>query len=256
MIAIAFAHAGSVAKEEVYNVTSYPFEVDLSHVKKPIRFQHHISDGDMRVFGWDRDAIEIRIESIDKNYDPEDGSAYLRVNTVTGEVRIESKGDMGDSDVQIGLPRDTITSFGSGDGNILVENLCGDVDCVTSDGEVTLLNVKGRISAETEDGDILLKQESKTEFPVSLSSNDGSIRLELAKTAEAKVYATVFDGDFTYKLSGYSRILPMKSERPKGKKSWRDTLAEGQRSIQIGKSDDAPTILLSTLDGDIFISNQ
>lgn len=255
LLGLTLCFLNANAEELIYEITENPFILDVDHVKKPIRFSHSVSDGDVNVDAADGHHIEIRISDLRSKNDLEDGRAFLKVDSRTGSVKLDCRGEFRESDFECFVPSDTVLSLRASDGDIRIENISGDVNCSASDGDILLKNVSGRISAESSDGDIALFQEKKSSLPISISTNDGSIAVHLASDVDAKIAANVIDGKVNFNLSGTIKSTADHPHHSKESKKLKMPWLK-QRTIKIGEQKNPQAIQLNTLDGDILISNR
>jgi hypothetical protein len=119
------------------------------------------SDANIRVTTWDQNTIEAKVIT-------------TRYKIGEGGIRIEEhqSGDLVELDVRyphhafnvewgqhkvdiiIQMPRDGKVNFRTGDGNIEIDGLKGDMDLHSGDGSERLDNVDGKLRASTSDGHI------------------------------------------------------------------------------------------------------
>lgn len=94
--------------------------------------------------------------------------------------------------VVVRIPERFDLSIETGDGDIRVERVVGEVQLTTGDGDVLLGRAEGEeLGVETGDGDIVAKELSYTS--VAMETGDGDLQIAVLETDRAKIETS--DGD-------------------------------------------------------------
>jgi DUF4097 and DUF4098 domain-containing protein YvlB len=140
------------------------------------------------------------------------------------------------------------------DGDILVENVEGEIEVNNVDGDVKLTNVSGTVVAHTVDGDLTISiLKVNPGKAMSFSSLDGDIDVTFPADFKASVKVHSNNGeiysDFDVQPATATHTPVVKDERAKG----------GKFSVQIDKgvagniNGGGPEVVFKTFDGDIYI---
>ena len=140
------------------------------------------------------------------------------------------------------------------DGDILVENVTGEIEANNVGGDLKLTQVSGTVIAHTVDGDVTVSLvKVNTDKAMSFSSLDGDIDVTFPSDFKASVKMHTNNGeiysDFDVQSNVASRAPVIKDERSKG----------GKYSVHIDKgttgtiNGGGPEVQFKTFDGDIYI---
>jgi len=109
-------------------------------------------------------------------------SSSLEVEEENNEVRIDLGPESDSLDLIIKVPRQCSLSLSTADGDIIVENVSGDLEVESSDGNVVLTGISGSAVASSADGDITAVLNAATSGkPMSFSTVEGDIYLRKKK---------------------------------------------------------------------------
>jgi DUF4097 and DUF4098 domain-containing protein YvlB len=135
------------------------------------------SDANIRVEPWDKGAIEVRVTTRGWQI----GGKGLRItdsqngNEVTIEVRFPSLTfSIGNRsvDIEVHVPRESALDLHTGDGNVSINGITGNVRLRSGDGNIDVRNVKGDLTADTGDGNVTIDAVDGT---LHATTGDGDI---------------------------------------------------------------------------------
>lgn len=175
-----------------------------------------------------------------------DGSITLKrlagkidVRTDDGSIRIaEVKGDL---------------SARTGDGSVRAEQFEGTADIETGDGSIGLDGVVRQLRLDTEDGSIQVKirEGSVMDADWSITTGDGSVRLELPPSFSAELNATTGDGRIVVDDAGEAAT---RAERPERRDRAGDERTDRERrSARLSLGSGGKALTLRSGDGTITI---
>ena len=125
------------------------------------------------------------------------GSSRLGIGEENNVVWVDFGRAADISDITIKVPRQCSLTAGTVDGDILVENISGDLEAKSSDGDVVLTGVSGSVIASTADGDVTVVLNSVTPgMPMSFSTVEGDVDVTLPADVKATVRLKTEEGDF------------------------------------------------------------
>ena len=144
------------------------------------------------------------------------------------------------------------------EGDVVVENVSGEMEINTIDGDITLQEISGNVVAHSVDGDLLIILNSvDKEKPMSLSTVEGDIDVTLPADLKADLTLKTVDGEI---YSGFDMDIVRNPEVVKEVKEKRHTgypdilRFYGTGNIISAKINGGGTeIQMTTIDGDIFI---
>jgi hypothetical protein len=189
------ALASAVAQADDDNTTTLKF----SDPSKPGRLRAVVSNGELRIRGADTDSVTIRtLENLQETSKPRaDGLRVIATAaqfTATEENNVITldHGAFGwshDGKFDITVPRNTSVqlqnNFG---GEVIVEDLAGDVEIKNMNGEIKLRGLGGGALVETMNGEIDANFAAlPSDKPIAFSSMNGAIRLRVPADAKANV---------------------------------------------------------------------
>jgi len=125
------------------------------------------------------------------------GSSRLGIGEENNVVWVDFGRAADISDIIIEVPRQCSLTAGTVDGDILVENISGDLEAKSSDGDVVLTGVSGSVIASTADGDVTVVLNSVTPgMPMSFSTVEGDVDVTLPADVKATVRLKTEEGEF------------------------------------------------------------
>jgi DUF4097 and DUF4098 domain-containing protein YvlB len=239
---VPFAHADEWSK--TYPLTGRP------------ELRVETSDANITVDTWDQNTIDARVTtSRGKIGENVTVLEHQNGNTVDLEVRFPHHNFVFSVssrrvEIEIHMPREGNVHLHTGDGNIRVSNLKGELDLDTSDGSQQVSGADGSLRARSGDGHIDVNGRfdtlglstgdgriearalpgSKVASAWDLHTGDGSVRLQVPENLSADVDLNTGDGSITLDL-------PVTVEGKMGEKNIQGKLNGGGNSLRIHTGD-------------------
>ena len=175
--------------------------------------------GDINVAGWDGEKVEIYAfkESIHGKEALDEVDIFIEV---ADEMIIRTEHPASQVKVsvnyQVKIPENVFLDIVEGsNGDIVIENLSGNLALTTSNGSITAAGVYGTVSARSSNGDINISdvrglgtlqtsngsinaELSRLRDGVDIRTSNGSINLALASTLEADLSVKTSNGSVSY----------------------------------------------------------
>lgn len=200
------------------------------------------NDGDIFVRGEDRDSIEVTLDKFEAD-DSKRNRASIEVDLEEGLVKLILHGKLQKSDVVIVVPRSVSLRLRAIDGDVVVDDIAGEIEINAVDGEVHLREVSGGIVANSVDGSVRAElSDVGLVNPISLATVDGDVHLITGENTNANFSVSSIDGTF-------DSDLPFKVESS-GRK-WGSMVGIHVSGIY---GEGGPSISLKTIDGDILVA--
>lgn len=145
----------------------------------------------------------------------------LVVEEENNEMNIYVAGSDNEVDLSIQVPiRTSLKVYSNEGGDVLVENVTGEIEAGNSDGNLTLRNISGSAVANAYDGELVVSfAQVDPGKPMSFSAYDGDIDVTFPSTVKATVMIKAGEGeiysDFEIDLQAIPRQR-MKDERKTG----------------------------------------
>ncbi len=180
-------------------------------------------------------------------------SAGLTVEEEENVVRIDVDEGKRSVDLVIQVPFSTTLRLDSGDGDVTVERVDGEIEISSNDGSITLNNISGPVVADSSDGEIKAVFGKVTPGkPMSFSTMDGDIDITLPSDVKASLKLKSEEGkvftDFDIRLTP-SQQKKEQDERKEGG-GYRVSFEKVSLGLINGGGVE---IQLTTYEGDIFI---
>jgi hypothetical protein len=178
----------------------------------------------------------------------------LVVEEKNNEMKIYVAAHANEVDLSIQVPfRTSLKLYSNDDGDLLVENVTGEIEASNSDGNLTLKNISGSAVAHAYDGELVVTfNQIDPGKPMSFSAYDGDIDVTFPSTVKATVMIKTDDGevysDFEIDLKAASKQR-VKDERKSG----------GRYRISFGEyvtgtiNGGGPEIQFVSYDGNVYI---
>jgi hypothetical protein len=167
-------------------------------------------------------------------------------------IYVTAQDDEVNLDIQVPI-RTSLKLNTNEDGDILVENVTGEIEASNSDGNLTLNNISGSAVAHAYDGELVVTfNQIDPGKPMSFSAYDGDIDVTFPSTVKATVMLKVDDGDIYSDFEINLQAAPRKQVKDE-----RDT--GGRYRISFGEyvtgtiNGGGPEIQFVSYDGDIYI---
>lgn len=172
-----------------------------------------------------------------------DGSITLERLAGTIEVRTD------DGSIRMNEVKGTVTAR-TGDGSIRAEDFEGAADVETGDGSVGIEGILRQLRLDTQDGSVQvrLRDGSAMDADWSVTTGDGSMRIEVPDGFSAELDARSGDGRVVVDLAGRTaeraeREDPERAERSDAqRRSARLTLGSGGRTLTLRSGDGTITV--------------
>jgi len=171
-------------------------------------------DGPITIHGWDKSEVSYTVTK--RADDDED----LKSITVDGQqqgstVSIIAKSDddrTGSTQIEVFVPRNSSLHVSSGDGELKLDKVSGDITLRTGDGSIDVSEAGGQLQVNTGDGHI---QVARFDGQVDARTGDGAIELDgsfsavAARTGDGSITLTVPNGsNFTIETNVDSEVTP------------------------------------------------
>jgi len=217
--------------------TSDRVNVSFSDPSKSGRVGAYVESGSITVKGYNGKEVIIeaklrdkptRKEKIDEIPDKAKGMKRITANR-TGLVVEEEENEMkiyvaehdNEVDLSIQVPFQTsLKLYCNEGGDVLVENVTGEIEASNSDGDLTLKNISGSAVAHAYDGELIVTfNQIDPGKPMSFSAYDGDIDVTFPSTVKTTVMIKTDDGeiysDFEIDLKASQKQMT-KDERKTG----------------------------------------
>jgi len=177
-------------------------------------------------------------------------SSSLEVEEENNEVRIDLGPESDSLDLIIKVPRQCSLSLSTADGDIIVENVSGDLEVESSDGNVVLTGISGLAVASSADGDITAVLNAATSGkPMSFSTVEGDVDITLPADIKATVRLKTEEGNFYTDFAIDLQQTLDKKENREGK-TYR---LELERIMKGTINGGGPEYKFTCLEGDIYL---
>jgi hypothetical protein len=244
--------------------------------KKLSRLSVTDASDDVNVEGWDEDAVRVR--------------AHKRAHGETKLTELELRSSVDGETLHLGTAKPNVVGIGggsvdlevdvpkpmqvdeieSGDGDVSIRDVSGDVAVESDDGDVAATGVSGDLSVETDDGDVAIDRTSgvvtahsddgdvtisdpgavrdlsvddgnvvavvpAVDGRASIRADDGDVTVKLGDSVDATVRATVDDGEITV-AGGLGTVQTTTEDRVDA------TLGDGTNDLAIHADDGDVTV--------------
>ncbi len=263
-----FLFAGALVFAQ--QTTGDRMNVSFSDPSKPGFLEVYVESGSITVRGYNGKDVIIATALKDKESTkqeqeevPEKAKGMKRITANrTGLVVEEENNEMKiyvaarDNEVNLDIQvpiRTSLKLFSNEDGDVLVENVTGEIEAANSDGNLTLKNISGSAVAHAYDGELVVTfNQIDPEKPMSFSSYDGDIDVTFPSTVKATVMIKSEDGDIYSDFEINLQAAPKKQVKDERKTGGRYRISFGEYvtgTINGG----GPEFQFVSYDGDIYI---
>lgn len=211
-IVTIFLFAGAFAFAQ--QTTGDRVNVSFSDPSKPGFVNVYVESGSITVKGYNGKDVVIQAtigakkptEKEQESEIPEKAKGMKRVTANrTGMVVEEENNEMKiyvaahddevNLDIQVPI-RTSMKLYSNDNGDMLVENVTGEIEASNSDGNLTLKNISGSAVAHAYDGELVVTfNQIDPGKPMSFSSYDGDIDVTFPSTVKATVMIKTDDGE-------------------------------------------------------------
>jgi hypothetical protein len=244
--------------------------VSFSDPSKPGFLEVYVESGGITVKGYSgKDVIidttigEKRSIEEEQEEIPEKAKGMKRITANrTGMVVEENNNKMKiyvaaiDDEVNLDIQvpaRTSLKLYSNEDGDVIVENVAGEIEAANSDGNLTLTNISGSAVAHAYDGELIVSfNQIEPGTPMSFSAYDGDIDVTFPSTVKATVMIKADDGDIYSDFEIDLKAAPKKQVKDERKTGGNYRISFGEYvtgTINGG----GPEIQFVSFDGDIYI---
>ncbi|MDN5212520.1 DUF4097 family beta strand repeat-containing protein [Fulvivirgaceae bacterium BMA12] len=237
-------------------------EIPLSEPGKRGTLKVNLMSGSIKITGYNGQTVVINYKSKEKSISKsgrQDGLVRIPANTINLEgsehdntVIVKSNSFSRGVNLEIEVPRDfDINAKTHNDGDIVVDNIVGEVVTTNHNGDITLGNISGLALANTFNGDIKIAYNQVTAgIPMSYNTYNGKVDLTLPQGTKANFKMKSAMGEI---FSGFDMQLePSRPETSTDNKSgvYKVKINEWVRGKINGGG---PEITIKTYNGDVYI---
>ena len=267
-IVTIFLFAGTLAYAQ--QTQGERVNVSFSDPSKPGFLEVYVESGGITVRGYNGkdviiDAIigEKRSPEEEQEEMPEKAKGMKRIaanrtgmvveeNNNKMKIYVATHADEVTLDIQVPV-RTSLKLFSNEDGDVLVENVTGEIEAANSDGNLTLTNISGSAVAHAYDGELVVTfNQVDPGTPMSFSAYDGDIDVTFPSTVKATVMIKADDGDIYSDFEIDLKAAPKKQVKDERKTGGNYRISFGEYvtgTINGG----GPEIQFVSFDGDIYI---
>lgn len=212
-----------------YAQSSGEFPVPVSDPGKRGKLKAHLNYGSITVKGTARKDVLVKYSSKDEKSEAgsekdglkriSGGTMDLEVSENSNNVKVQSGSWNKKMDLVIEVPSGFDVKVSSyNDGDILINNIDGEVEITTYNGEITAENISGSVVATTYNGEIKVTFDKLSEgVPMSYSTYNGDIDITFPASLKATFKMKTEQGEI---LSGFDmKILESGPVQKKDTKS-------------------------------------
>jgi hypothetical protein len=184
--------------------------VPLSSPGKPYSLKVHLVSGSVKVVSYD--GKDIIINAVPRNGDDEEGSKAVengmkRISThgsyeVTAKeadnnVTVNTGNPNKAIDLDLKIPQDVKLQVGTvNDGEVVVENVRGELEVNNVNDKITLTNISGSVVANTVNGDVTVTFKTiDPKAPMAFSTLNGDVNVTLPADTKANLKLKSDNGD-------------------------------------------------------------
>lgn len=261
MVAMLFMAMFNCALSQ--NTFTDDFVIPLTRPGEAGKLLIQLHAGSIEISGHSGNNIEVLVNS-DRNEEEEkeevraDGlkkilsrNIDLQVHEDDNEVKIMSHSDDFEVNLQIKVPANFTIKLNSHEGDVIAQNIKGELEINSHEGEIRLENISGSVVATCYDGDLKATlTKVKADTPMAFSSYDGNIDVTFPADLKTRVKARTDEGDiFTdYEVKMVDKAVEKKQDKDSGSFS---LSIGGWTTMDINGG--GPEFMFRTWDGDIFI---
>ena len=184
--------------------------VPLSSPGKPYSLKVHLVTGSIKVVGYEGKDVIVNVtprnnDDNDKSGDTKNGMKRISAsggyevtakeadNTVTINTGNPNKA----LDLELKIPQDVKLKIGTvNDGEVIVENVSGELEVNNVNDKITLTNISGSVVAKTVNGDITVTFKTiDPKAPMAFSTLNGDVNVTLPADTKANLKLKSDNGD-------------------------------------------------------------
>jgi hypothetical protein len=267
-IVTIFLFAGTLAYAQ--QTTDERVNVSFSDPSKPGFLNVYVESGSITVKGYNGkdviiDATIGEKKSLEEEQEevPEKAKGMKRItanrtgmvveeNNNKMKIYVAASADEINLDIQVPV-RTSLKLFSNEDGDVLVENVTGEIEAANSDGNLTLTNISGSAVAHAYDGELVVTfNQIDPGTPMSFSAYDGDIDVTFPSTVKATVMIKADDGDIYSDFEIDLKAAPKKQVKDERKTGGTYRISFGEY-VTGTVNGGGPEIQFVSYDGDIYI---
>jgi hypothetical protein len=184
--------------------------VPLSSPGKPYSLKVHLVTGSIKIVGYEGKDVIVNVtprknDDEEKSVDTKNGMKRISVsggyevtakeadNTVTINTGNPNKA----LDLELKIPQDVKLKIGTvNDGEVIVENVSGELEVNNVNDKITLTNISGSVVANTVNGDITVTFKTiDPKAPMAFSTLNGDVNVTLPADTKANLKLKSDNGD-------------------------------------------------------------
>ncbi len=275
-IAIILPISLVVAQEEYKLDKTYP-------VKKNALVTISTDDADIIINGSDRNDVHLKVyrkveligtgteTKFEIQVEEREGNLYIRENRSSGSsywVGYKST----EYKIELEIPAEVKLVVSEDDGDIVLNNISGDLDIDCEDGDLELNQFSGKnLNIEMEDGDIKINNASgflslrsedgdveanSCSFnKIDLNTEDGDVNIQTSLSQNSQYKLSAEDGDIKFYISGSGAKIDLNAEDGNININGDfNSISKDENSRHLEFGDNSAIVTISTEDGDIKVS--
>jgi Putative adhesin len=244
------------------NSNSNEFVIPLTDPNKRVKLKAHLNSGSISIKGSARKDILVKYKGEDEQKGKSQskdglrrvggGGMELEASENENSVKISSSTGQTEIDLEIEVPMGTdLYADTFNDGELVVNNVQGDLELKNYNGEIMALNISGSVIATTYNGDIKLTFDKVTDgVPMSFVTYNGNVDLTLPGTAKASLKMKTQQGEIYtgFEMNITSSGLVQNKDNKSG--TFKVSIDEWKRGDINGGG---PEFTMKTNNGDIYV---
>lgn len=237
-------------------------KLELSKPGKPFELTIHKMSGGITVTGHDKDYLVFRLPkfSMEEPQSNNRGEGLRKIQANSQNVEIEeidnrvsltSKNWKSRGNIEVLVPfKANLKLSCLNEGNILVENVDGQLEVQNTNGGITLSNISGSVIANALNEDLKVSfQRIDPDKAMSFTSLNGNLDIAFPNSLDATMLLETHNGDI---YTAFEIDLRQEMQRDEKKNGDRRRIAYKSQIIgTVGKG--GPEITLKTFNGNIYI---
>jgi hypothetical protein len=178
----------------------------------------------------------------------------LVVEEEDNEMTIYVGGNDNEVDLSVQVPMQISLKLHCNEGgDVLVENVTGEIEAANSEGNLTLRNISGSVVANAYDGDLAVSfDQIDPGKPMSFSSYDGDVDVTFPSTVKAMVMIKANDGEIYSDFEIDLKTSPRQQVKDERKAGGRYRISFGE-FVTGNINGGGPEFQFITYDGNVYI---
>jgi len=249
--------------------TSDRVSISFSDPSQPGFVKIYVESGSITVKGYNGKEVIVEAKMRDEpsrtaeEEIPEKAKGMKRITAnQTGLVIEEESNEMNiyvadsgnEVDLSIQVPiRTSLKVYSNEGGDVLVENVTGEIEAGNSDGDLTLRNISGSAVANAYDGELVVSfAQIDPGKPMSFSAYDGDIDVTFPSTVKATVMIKADDGEIYSDFEIDLKTSPRQQVKDERKAGGRYRISFGEY-VTGAINGGGPEFQFVTYDGSVYI---